>query len=384
MEQVVENSSTGTGDGSTPVNAAAELPANATGTLLRATREAQGLSIGDIANRLRMGVKQVSALENGDYSALPTGTFLRGFVRNYAKTLHLSTDEVLAHLEKDHASARPLKATPVVVPAQQNIKVPTPGGELATPSARIAISGLVVCLLFGAVWYWWVYVRPHRAEGGRPPITVAAPAVIDNAVSVPLRPPDIAPALGPVLEPGNSAAWEAEKPAGLAVVPPALAPAPTPLPVPVPSTSPGANGKSPSPTTTTTPAAVAPAKLPSPSIAAPSPTATGPNSGTNAAGQISAASAASKSPAASAAPAKSASSVLGFTFSGESWVEVVDGSGKTVLSKRFRAGDAEEVAGRPPFSVVVGNAQVTRMAVNGREFDLTPHSKFSVARVAIK
>jgi hypothetical protein len=24
------------------------------------------------------------------------------------------------------------------------------------------------------------------------------------------------------------------------------------------------------------------------------------------------------------------------------------------------------------------------MAVNGREFDLTPHSKFSVARVAIK
>ena len=335
------------------------MTANATGALLRATREAQGLAVSDIANRLRMGTKQVTALESGDFSALPTGTFLRGFVRNYAKTLNLAPDEVLAKLESDHASARPLKATPVVVPAQQNIKVPVPGGELATPKARVAIAGLVVCLLFGAVWYWWEYVRPHRAEGGRAATPVAAPAVPEAPVSVPVRPPDIAPAVGPALEPGATVAGEAAK----AATPASAEPQPAPLAEKVERTP------SPAP-----PALAAPAKAPAAAAAVPpaGKPATPPQS----------------APAAPAAPKPVATSgagaVLGFTFSGESWVEVSDASGKLVLSRKFRAGDAEEVVGRPPFSVVIGNAQVTRMAYNGREYDLAPYTKLSVARVAVK
>lgn len=335
------------------------MVANATGALLRATREAQGLAVSDIANRLRMGAKQVAALESGDFSSLPTGTFLRGFVRNYAKTLNLAPDEVLAKLESDHASARPLKATPVVVPAQQNIKVPVPGGELATPKARVAIAGLVVCLLFGAVWYWWEFVRPHRAEGGRAVTPVAAPAVAETPVSVPVRPPDIAPAVGPALEPGATAAGEAARAAN---------PASTePQPIPVTEKAERAPGA-------TSAAPAAPAKAP-PAAAAPP----AGKSATPSAVSPQAAPVASKPVAAVGSGA-----VLGFTFSGESWVEVSDATGKQVLSRKFRAGDAEEVVGRPPFSVVIGNAQVTRMAYNGREYDLAPHTKFSVARVAVK
>jgi cytoskeleton protein RodZ len=77
-------------------------------------------------------------------------------------------------------------------------------------------------------------------------------------------------------------------------------------------------------------------------------------------------------------------STLGFTFSGESWVEIIDSNGKTILSRRFKAGDTEEVVGRAPFSVVVGNAKSTRMAFNGREFALEPHTRVSVARVTVK
>ena len=76
--------------------------------------------------------------------------------------------------------------------------------------------------------------------------------------------------------------------------------------------------------------------------------------------------------------------LLGFTFEGKSWVEVVDASGKTVLDKTFKSGDAEEVTGRAPFAVVIGNAQATRMAYNGKEIDLTPHTRASVARVNVK
>jgi cytoskeleton protein RodZ len=77
---------------------------------------------------------------------------------------------------------------------------------------------------------------------------------------------------------------------------------------------------------------------------------------------------------------------LGFTFSGQSWVEVTDKSGATILSRKFNAGDSEEITGRGPFTIVVGNATVTRMAYNGREFDLTPHRRANgtVARVNLK
>ncbi len=364
-------------------------PANATGALLRTAREAQGLSIGDIANRLRMGVKQVSALEGGDYPALPTGTFLRGFVRNYAKTLNLSTDEVLATLERDHASARPLKATPVVVPSQQNIKVPAPGGDLATPKARMAIAALVVCLLFGAVWYWWEYVRPHRAEGGRAPVPVATPVTADAPVSVPVRPPEIAPPLGPVLEPGTTAVGEAVKAAeGAPLTPASGTPPATAAPSPVfpPAAVPVATPPAISPPTRPSPAAGM-GSATTPPVAAPAtPQKSVTTSGTPVAVPGAAAVPTARVPG-SDVPAQRAtgtSGVLGFTFTGESWVEVSDGNGKLVLSKRFRAGDAEEVVGRPPFSVVIGNAQVTRMAVNGREFELAPHTKASVARVAVK
>ena len=80
------------------------------GALLRESRERLGLSPADIASKLRMGLKQVTALENSDYAALPTGTFLRGFVRNYAKAVALNTNEVLALLEKTHSGAGAVKA----------------------------------------------------------------------------------------------------------------------------------------------------------------------------------------------------------------------------------------------------------------------------------
>ncbi len=57
------------------------------GQTLAAERERQGLSRSDAAQRLHMSAWQIEALETGDYGKLPKGTFLRGFVRNYAKVL---------------------------------------------------------------------------------------------------------------------------------------------------------------------------------------------------------------------------------------------------------------------------------------------------------
>ncbi len=55
------------------------------GALLRVAREATGMSIDAVAQNLKLAPRQVKALEEGDYAHLPGRTFIRGFVRNYAR-----------------------------------------------------------------------------------------------------------------------------------------------------------------------------------------------------------------------------------------------------------------------------------------------------------
>lgn len=320
------------------------------GTMLRTAREQHGFTASDIAGKLRMGVKQVNALETGDYSMLPTGTFLRGFVRNYARAVNLNSEEVIALLETTHRGAASVAAASVVIPAQQNIAVKPPGGELATPKGRMIIVAAIAAALAGAVWYWWEYIRPSKVGANASQQRISQPLAIDLPATSPGTAPIVAPPDPPVAvqTPATATAGGVapDLPVQGSVSVPISPPAAGALPVPAP-TPPG-------PVATT--------------VAAP-------------ANVISAVSGASPiRPQAAGASGAS----IGFTFTGDSWVEVVDANGKTLLSKRFKAGDAEEVSGRAPLSVVVGNAQVTRMAFNGREFDLTPHTRVSVARVSVK
>lgn len=70
----------------------------AIGATLRAAREQQGLSIGEMAARIKFAPRQLQALEEGNFAALPQGTFLRGLVRSYARSLHLDEQPLLAAL----------------------------------------------------------------------------------------------------------------------------------------------------------------------------------------------------------------------------------------------------------------------------------------------
>lgn len=65
------------------------------GKRLRAAREQRGLSIGEVAERLKLPAKQIEALESGDYSGLPEMVFVRGFLRTYGRFLNLD-DNLMA------------------------------------------------------------------------------------------------------------------------------------------------------------------------------------------------------------------------------------------------------------------------------------------------
>ncbi len=67
---------------------------------MRAARLERGLTIEDVARQLRLSVRQVTALEEDDYSKLSSITFLRGFVRNYAKLLQMDAAPLLQRVQE--------------------------------------------------------------------------------------------------------------------------------------------------------------------------------------------------------------------------------------------------------------------------------------------
>jgi cytoskeleton protein RodZ len=69
------------------------------GAQLRASREAQSISIGEVSHALKFSVRQLEALESDDFSSLKGATFIRGFVRSYARFLRLDEAPLLAALE---------------------------------------------------------------------------------------------------------------------------------------------------------------------------------------------------------------------------------------------------------------------------------------------
>jgi cytoskeleton protein RodZ len=67
----------------------------------------------------------------------------------------------------------------------------------------------------------------------------------------------------------------------------------------------------------------------------------------------------------------------------ESWVEVKDGTGRSLVSSLNPAGSERVVRGRGPFEIVIGNARGVRLLVDDKPLDLAPHTRVDVARVTI-
>jgi cytoskeletal protein RodZ len=79
---------------------AAEAKANTPGAKLRAGREAQGLSIQDVATRTRIAQRQLEAVERDDYGALPGIPYAVGFARAYARAIGMDEVEIAADVRR--------------------------------------------------------------------------------------------------------------------------------------------------------------------------------------------------------------------------------------------------------------------------------------------
>lgn len=155
------------------------------GAKLRAAREAQGLSIQDVATRTRIAQRQLEAVERDDYAALPGIPYAVGFARAYARAVDL--DEVAIAAEVRHGvhnsdiGANRYEAFEPVDPAR-------------VPPRRLAwvVLAIVVVLIAGyTVWRTQLMTPPtteeiaqdkQEATGARPAGAAPAAPVVQTVV----------------------------------------------------------------------------------------------------------------------------------------------------------------------------------------------------------
>jgi cytoskeleton protein RodZ len=132
----------------------AQAPMTA-GALLRQAREDAGLSIEDVAYRVKIHVKKLAALEENQLDQIPNAVFLRAMASSVARTLHVEPQRILELL--------PDSPKPVFVNIEDNIKgsfgEPTHlSAKLRTffsASSHVIFAGLLV------VAAALVYFSPH-------------------------------------------------------------------------------------------------------------------------------------------------------------------------------------------------------------------------------
>ena len=78
----------------------------AVGARLAQAREQQQLELSAVATRLHLRVEVVRAIESGDEAQLPAVTFIRGYIRSYARLLDIDDNALMAQLP-DSGEHRP-------------------------------------------------------------------------------------------------------------------------------------------------------------------------------------------------------------------------------------------------------------------------------------
>lgn len=193
-------------------------PEQGVGAILRAAREARGLSVQDAAQQLRLMNRQIVAMETEDFASLGQPVFARGFVRNYARMLGLDATAILQ-------SMGGAQVEPVEVMQAPSLVLP---GKWFTSGWLIA--GMVLLLLVTVLpigLYAWL--SSDAEEVTRPVTQRSSPAapVTPPATSTPSEPPGVVPAA-----PSNESVPPIVQPADVA--PDALAPAPETVVAPAP------------------------------------------------------------------------------------------------------------------------------------------------------
>ncbi len=302
-----------------------------TGERLRQAREQLGMSQQVVAERLCLKMSTVRDIEEDNISADLASTFVRGYIRSYAKLVHVPEEELLPMLAKQ----APLKAAKVAPMQSFSLgkRRKKRDGWLMSFTWLI---GFVVVGLTGA--WWWQNHKAQQDEIATMAVQSSAQLSQGEGQSIPLN-DDNADTSTPPADDGSS---NAQPPASDNGTAQAQAPA----------------------ATAQQPAVIAPSQATIPTPAAP----------------------AAPEPAAPVAESGAAADLnaLVMDFSADCWLQVTDASGKTLFSGIQKSGGKLSLNGTAPYKLTIGAPAAVQIQYQGKPVDLSRFIKSNrVARLTV-
>ena len=304
-------------------------PATA-GGMIRDARQAQGIDLASLAAMLKIPLRRLDALENGRHDELQGATFERALAQAACRVLKIDPKPVLALLPQHERNTLERVTEGINTPFRDG----QGGGGFEVPAGARPVIVLIVMLVVASVALlavpdsWLARVKTQFASLGASAPESAAPA--SAAAS--------APTAGvPVAVDVSASAPTSPRDAGASEPAVAVAPIPSPAASTVPL---------------------------SPAVVS--------------------ATAAQGIDEVLAHVAAAPNIPLQVIATADSWVEVVDAQGHTLLSRTVVAGESVGLDGALPMHVKIGNAGGTHLKLRGDNVDLTPWTRDNIARLELK
>ncbi|CBG89204.1 cytoskeleton protein RodZ [Citrobacter rodentium] len=300
--------------------------AQSTGVRLRNAREQLGLSQQAVAERLCLKVSTVRDIEEDKAPADLASTFLRGYIRSYARLVHIPEEELLPGLEKQ-APVRAAKVAPMQSFSLGKRRKKRDGWLMT-------FTWLVLFVVVGLTGAWWW--QNHKAQ--QEEITTMADQTSaelnangGNGQSVPLD--------------TSAAASQDNTPASTGPAETAQTPAPTP-------TAPAASAQQ---------NAVVPPSQANVDTATTAPATPAPADG---------ATALPTDPAGTTTPAADPNALV-MNFTADCWLEVTDATGKKLFSGMQRKDGNLNLTGQAPYKLKIGAPAAVQIQYQGKPVDLS-------------
>ena len=301
------------------------------GQLLRNAREQLGWTREQVASRIHLRLTLIAAIESDTYDKHTSHTFIRGYLRTYAKLVGIPEETILAAYDK-------LGLTP-----PDNIDMQSfsrRSRQQANDSRLKVVTWLVILVLIALAVAWWWQSTARRSAGDEALAATEMSATSSTPAEPAITPPDAIntdPVEGATVAP---AATDVTAPAVVSEASATLAPAS---------------------------AAVAPTDV-SADVGAVTDVAVSGANGT-------------ESNEAVVDPATAPQ--LKMSFTADCWLDVKDANGKTLFSGLKKANDELVLEGAEPLKFIIGAPMAVKLDYKGQSFDMSRYNNGRTARFSL-
>jgi cytoskeletal protein RodZ len=130
---------------------------------LRQAREAQNLTVHQLADITKIRTDHIRALEQGNFNVFSAPVYIRGFVRTCATLLKLDVRQTMAELDEELGRTEKFREPPPLTDAKRGPLdfIMLQLSKVAWRKAAIGLGALLAVVILAAAWSAW---RHHRAR----------------------------------------------------------------------------------------------------------------------------------------------------------------------------------------------------------------------------